>query len=284
MTAIALEGVGKDFAPPARGPAAPALADVTLRIPAGAVTGLVGPNGSGKSTLLKILVGLGAPTRGACRIFGLPAGSVEARRAVGYLPEAPEFCPQLTGFEVVWYHARLGGVPAAAARDAAQAALARVGLAGAMHRRAGTYSLGMRQRLGLAQALAPEPRLLVLDEPVSGVDPVGAEQFRRLVLGFKAEGRTVVFSSHDLRQVEQVCDRVVMLDRGRVILQGRVGELAGRAHGVTLRVEALPAALLAELREWLRARGAAGCETEPAGGELERVFLRTLAGTTAGGP
>ncbi len=271
-----MDGVGKDFAPPGRGPAACALAGVTLRIPAGAVVGVVGPNGSGKSTLLKIILGLLAPSAGACRVFGVPSTQVGARRGVGYLPEAPEFGPEFTGLEIVRYHARLGGVPPAQARPAAEAALVRVGLAEAMHRRAGAYSQGMRQRLGLAQALVPEPRLLVLDEPVSGVDPIGAEEFCRLVSQFRAEGRTVVFSSHLLRQVERISDHVVMLHRGRVVLQSRVADLAGRRGEMALLVDPLPAALLAELDAWLQARGAHLRAAGPPPGGLEQAFREAV--------
>ena len=279
-----MDDVGRDFAPPVRGPAARALEGVTLRIPAGEVVGLIGPNGSGKSTLLKIIVGLLTPSRGRCRLFGVPSARIEARCGVGYLPEAPDFCPQLTGFEVVSYHARLGGAPAAALRPAVEAVIARVGLADAMHRRVGSYSQGMRQRLGLAQALVPEPRLLVLDEPVSGVDPVGAEAFSGLVGRFRTEGRTVVFSSHLLHQVERISDRVIMLDRGRVVLQGGVGELARRRAGMALVVDPLPAALLADLGGWLRARGASLHRTETPPGELERVFMDAVGRAEAGRP
>jgi len=269
-------GVRKDFPPPVRGPAARALDAVTLRIPAGEVVGLVGPNGSGKSTLLKIILGLLAPSAGTCRVFGVPSERVEARRGVGYLPEAPDFCPQLTGYELVSYHARLGAVPARALRVAVESALDRVGITAAMHRRVGTYSLGMRQRLGLAQALVTDPRLLVLDEPVSGVDPVGAEEFCRLVGRFKAEGRTVLFSSHLLPQVERVCDRVVLLNGGRLVLNRSVAELAGRSGAMALLVDPLPVFRLEELRAWLGTRGAALHAVEPSRANLERVFLEAV--------
>jgi ABC-2 type transport system ATP-binding protein len=131
----------------------------------------------------------------------------------------------------------------------------------------------MRQRLGLAQALVPDPRLLVLDEPVSGVDPVGAAEFCRLVGRFRAQGRTVLFSSHLLAQVERVCDRVIMLDRGRLVVEGRLEELARRSGWAALRVDPLPAAVLAELPAWLRARGANLYGVEPPRADLERVFL-----------
>jgi ABC-2 type transport system ATP-binding protein len=284
VNAIEMDGVSKDFASPVRGPAARALEAVTLQVGVGEVVGLLGPNGSGKTTLLKIVLGLLAPSAGSCRVFGVPSERVEARRGVGYLPEAPDFSPHLTGYELVCYHARLGAVPARTLRATVESAITRVGLTGAMHRRVGTYSQGMRQRLGLAQALVPDPRLLVLDEPVAGVDPVGAAEFCRLVGQFKAQGRTVLFSSHLLGQVERVCDRVVVLDRGRLVLQGRVEELTGRRGRMALLVDPLPAALLAELRTWLQARGAGLHGVEQPRAELDRVFLEAVGHPEAGGP
>ncbi len=282
VNAIEMDGVRKVFAPLGRGPAFRALDSVTLRVPAGEVVGLLGPNGSGKSTLLKIVMGLVVPSAGTCRVFGVPSASVVARRGVGYLPEAPDFCPHLTGGEVVGYHARLGGVPARALRAAVEAACAQVGLTGSIHARIGTYSQGMRQRLGLAQALVPDPRLLVLDEPVSGVDPVGAAEFCRLVGRFRAQGRTVLFSSHLLAQAERVCDRVIVLDRGRLVLEGRLEELARRQGWAALRVDPLPAAVLAELQEWLRARGANLYGVEPPRADLDRLFLEAVGHPAAG--
>ena len=276
MNAIEVENLSKDFHRGWPGPRVRALDAVTLRIREGEVVGLLGPNGSGKSTLLKIILGLVAPSAGACRLFGLRSDRAAARLGVGYLPEAPDFCPQLTGFELVCYHARLSGAARCGLSERAGAVLAQAGLHHAMHRRVGTYSQGMRQRLGLALVLILEPRLAILDEPASGMDPGGAEEIGKLIKRLKAQGRTVLFSSHLLGQVEELCDRVVLLHRGRIVLQGPVDELTRRDRQVALLVDPLPEAGVEELGVWLRAHGSSlrGVEVPRFG--LNRVYLETV--------
>ena len=219
--AIEIRGLVKDFAVGLRGLRLRAVDHVSLVVRPGEVFGLLGPNGSGKSTTIKVLLGLLEPTAGACAVFGVPSGRVEARREVGYLPEAPNFYRFLNGRELVEFYGRMCGLsgPGLAARVAEVVAL--VGLAGAADRRVGTYSKGMLQRIGLAQALVHDPRLLILDEPTAGVDPVGSAEMAELILSLKARGKTVLITSHLLGQIEELCDRVAILDRGRQI---------GRAH------------------------------------------------------
>jgi ABC-2 type transport system ATP-binding protein len=255
VNAIEIEGITKDFRSGVGAARIRALDGITLQIGAGEITALLGPNGSGKSTLLKIILGLLAPTAGECRVFGVPSGRVEARSAVGYLPEAPDFYPHLTGFEVVRFFAQLGGLPRVGLRERVMAAMAAAGVVGDAHRRIATYSQGMRQRIGLAQALVTDPWLLILDEPTSGVDPAGAAEIGALMCRLKAKGRTVLLSSHHLEQVEAICDRAVMLDRGRLVAVGRIDELVRRRGGITLGIESLPENAWGELRAWLEARG-----------------------------
>ncbi len=284
MNAIEVDGLTKDFAAGRSGARIRALDRVTLRVAEGEVVGLLGPNGSGKSTLLKILLGLLLPTAGECRLFGASGAPAGMRAAVGYLPEAPEYCPHLSGFEVVWFHARLSGLPRPGLAERVERALAAVALAGAMHRRAATYSRGMRQRLGLAQALVHDPRLVILDEPMAGLDPVAIDETGRLIGRLKAQGRTVLLSSHLLGQVAEICDRVALLDHGRLILEGRVVELARRGDQSGLRVDGLPAAALDDLRQWLEARGARLHAAEACRLDLERVFLAAVQSDRARGP
>jgi ABC-2 type transport system ATP-binding protein len=276
VNAIEIDGITKDFTPRLLGAKVRALDGVTLRVGVGEVMGLLGPNGSGKSTLLKIAVGLLAPTAGACRIEGVPSGRVEARRGVGYLPEAPDFCPHLTGFELVLFHARLGRIPRAGMKECVEAVIARVGLVEVMHRRIGTYSQGMRQRIGLAQALVTDPRVLILDEPTAGIDPVGAAEIGALINRFKTQGRTVLFSSHLPGQIEDLCDRVALIDHGRLVLQERVDELTRRRGQTALLVDPLPEGVLAELRTWLQARGVEFHGEEMPRSRLERIFVETV--------
>ncbi len=283
MYAVEAECVTRDFSTGRPGRSVRALAGVTLRVRAGEVVGLLGPNGSGKSTLLKVIVGLLAPTSGRCRLFGIANPRPEARESVGYLPEAPDFSPQLTGSELVEFQARLSGVEAAALPELIDRAMTWVGLADAARRRVGGYSRGMKQRLGLAQALVHDPRLLILDEPMSALDPVAVNETGRLIRRLKAEGRAVVLSSHLLGQVEAVCDRVVLLNRGRIVLEGGVSELTRPAGRSAVLVDRLEASALNDLRGWLEGRGSRLHGVEPCRTGLEEVFLAALRRGPAGG-
>jgi ABC-2 type transport system ATP-binding protein len=203
-----------------------AVDGVDLVVPAGVAFGFLGPNGAGKTTLIRTLLGLTEPTSGAVSLLGLP--QPERRRdalaRVGAIVEEPRFHPHLTGTE------NLEIVAAARGRTATapiSPALARVGLAHRAGDRVKTYSLGMRQRLGIARCLLADPALLILDEPMNGLDPAGIIELRALIRSFVDEGRTVFLSSHLLDEVEKTCDHVAIVDRGRVLAQGRVGEIAG---------------------------------------------------------
>jgi ABC-2 type transport system ATP-binding protein len=275
--AVEVRGVVKDFALGLRGVKLRAVDRLNLRIEAGQVYGLLGPNGSGKSTTIKMLLGLLAPTQGECRLFGRPSADVESRREVGYLPEAPNFYRHLTGRELVRFYAQMCGLRGGPLAERVGAAMEIVGIAGAADRRVGTYSKGMLQRIGLAQALVHDPRLLILDEPTAGVDPIGAAAISELILNLKARGKTILITSHLLGQIEEICDRVAILDRGRLILEGAVQELGARSNRQALVLETLPPTELAELRAWLAARGRHIEAVETPRTRLDRVFLECVA-------
>src|SRR4029453_3081622 len=216
---------------------------VDLRVPSGSAFGYLGPNGAGKTTLIRMLLGLTRPDAGSMRLLGrpVPEQRAAALARVGAIVEEPRFLPYLTGrenLEVV-----------AAAREAAahgriDGALARVGLAARADDRVKTYSLGMRQRLGVARALLGDPELLILDEPTNGLDPAGILEFRHLVRGLVGEGRKVVLSSHLLDEVEKICDAVAIVDRGSVVWQGRIDAIRGGGRATLLvEVDDIPAAL-----------------------------------------
>ena len=188
-----------------------AVKGVSLSIPEGGVYGLIGPNGSGKSTVMKMLVGLLAPDAGECRVFGQPATATANRREIGFLPENPYFYKFLTGEETVRFYGRLCGLRGAALKERTRELLELVGLTEAKDRRLRGYSKGMLQRIGLAQALVQNPRLLVLDEPTAGVDPIGSRTIRDIILNIKQQGVTVFLCSHLLEQVQEICDRVGVL-------------------------------------------------------------------------
>ena len=275
--AIEIRGLVKDFAVGLRGLRLRAVDHVSLTVRPGEVFGLLGPNGSGKSTIIKLLLGLLEPTAGGCAIFGVPSGRVEARRDVGYLPEAPNFYRFLTGRELVTFYGRLCGLAGSGLRSKVEEVVALVGLAGAADRRVGTYSKGMLQRIGLAQALVHDPRLLILDEPTAGVDPVGSAEMAELILALKARGKTVLITSHLLGQIEELCDRVAILDRGGLVAEGEVAELAGATGRLSFETEVLPPEEIAALRAWLESRGRRLEAVAPARRRLEEVF-RTHVG------
>ena len=231
----ALEVVGLDKSYGGR----PALRGLDLHVDPGEVVGLLGPNGAGKSTTMKVLVGLVRPDAGTARILGSEATDPAARRSVGYLPELFRFPDWMTGLDVLRFHGQLLDLRdvEAAGRDA----LGRVGLAGRGDERVGGYSKGMAQRLGLAQALLGEPALVLLDEPTSALDPLGRREVRALVRELRARGAAVLVNSHLLGEVEQVCDRVVIVDRGRVVHEGRLDDLAVGAVEVRVRLDRVDA-------------------------------------------
>ena len=202
-----------------------ALSDVSLTLAPGQRVALLGHNGAGKSTMMKIILGLIPHDAGEVTVCGTAPGSAAARAQVAYLPENVAFHPALTGEEQIRHYLRLRGEPA----SKAPGLLERVGLAGAGRRRIGTYSKGMRQRVGLAQALMGRPRLLVLDEPTSGLDPVSRRDFYALLDEFATAGTTILLSSHVLTEVEARTDHILILSRGRAVAEGTLNELRRRA-------------------------------------------------------
>ncbi|HEX5166349.1 MAG TPA: ABC transporter ATP-binding protein [Thermomicrobiales bacterium] len=201
------------------------LHDLALSVAPGEIFGFLGPNGAGKTTTVKILMGLVRPTAGEARIFGLPAGDRAARRRVGYLPENFRFHDWLTGAGLLDFHGRLAGLSPDERRIRIPEVIGRVGLAGKGDAKIRTYSKGMTQRIGLAQAILHRPDLVLLDEPTSALDPVGRREVRDLIRSLRDDGVTVFLNSHLLSEVEMVCDRVAIIDHGRVVRSGGVSEL-----------------------------------------------------------
>jgi ABC-2 type transport system ATP-binding protein len=204
-----------------------ALGGVSLDVEPATVFGLLGQNGAGKTTLIKILLGMLAPTSGSAHLLGRPVGSVAARRDVGYLPEDHRLPEYHTGPSLLDVYGGLQGLPRQERRRRAAELLERLGLAGREKLRIRGYSKGMKQRLGLAQALLHRPSVLFLDEPTDGVDPVGRKQIRDLLLAERARGVTIFINSHLLGEVEQLCDRVAILRKGRLAIVGTVAEVVG---------------------------------------------------------
>ncbi len=225
-----------------------ALKPLDLTVAQGEIFGLLGPNGAGKTTLVKLLLGIVRPSGGEGRLLGRDIGEAEARRAVGFLPESHRFPPYLTAAQTLDHYARVAGVgPAERARRVPEL-LARVRLAERADTKVRTFSKGMMQRLGLAQALMNTPDLLFLDEPTDGVDPVGRREIRDLLLEISGEGTTIFLNSHLLSEVEQVCTRVAILKNGELARHGTVEELTAQDRVYELRCTALPAGVRGDFR------------------------------------
>jgi ABC-2 type transport system ATP-binding protein len=210
-----------------------ALADLTMTVPRGEVFGFLGPNGAGKTTSVKLLLGLLKPTSGEAWLLGRPIGDLQTRRHIGYLPELFRYQAWLSAREVLALHCELAPLPRSSWNDEIATALETVGLTDRARDRVSTFSKGMQQRLGLAAALLGEPELVFLDEPTSALDPVGRHDVREVIRGLASRGTAVFLNSHLLSEVEQLCDRVAVVDHGRVIASGTMDELLS---GTTVKV------------------------------------------------
>ncbi|MFZ0216264.1 MAG: ABC transporter ATP-binding protein, partial [Candidatus Dormiibacterota bacterium] len=204
-----------------------ALNGLSMTVPRGEVFGFLGPNGAGKTTAIKLLLGLAQPTSGEAWVLGEPAGSLAARQGVGYLPELFRYQPWLSAREVLALHCELRGLSRSRWPEEIDATLARVGLEGRDRERVRGFSKGMQQRLGLGVALLGSPELILLDEPTSALDPVGRHDVRELIHHCRERGSAIFLNSHLLTEVEMVCDRVAMVDRGKVIATGTLDDLLG---------------------------------------------------------
>ena len=273
---VEIERLTKVFPVPLRRERIVAVRDLSLRVEKGEVYGLLGPNGSGKSTTLKILLGLVTATSGTTRVFGEESRSVRSRKDVGFLPENPYFYKFLTGAETVRFFGNLSGMSGNALETRTAELLELVGLTDAAMRRVGSYSKGMLQRIGLAQALVQDPGLLVLDEPTAGVDPVGSREIRDLILELKARGKTVLLCSHLLSQVQEVCDRVGILARGALVREGRVEDLLAVSDRNEMVIENATPEQLAELGRAAQRLGVRVVSSGRAQTTLENLFLDAI--------
>ncbi|MDQ7008117.1 MAG: ABC transporter ATP-binding protein [Acidobacteriota bacterium] len=281
------------------------LDGLDLAVRPGEILGLLGPNGAGKTTTIKLALGLIFPDRGEVRLMGRRASEPAARKEVGFLPESPYFPDDLTGRELVEFAGRLHGIERTDRRRRAGEWLERVGLAAAMDRPLRKYSKGMVQRAGMARALIGNPRFVILDEPMSGLDPIGRREFRDLILGLREEGVTVLFASHVLADAEMLCDRVAILKGGKLLAVRDLGRLERERRVLRWEVEVLGGGALAggeliaqrgDERLWrlpaearapeivaaVQAGGGTLLSLTPQRETLEDLFLRTLQGAEAG--
>ncbi|WP_411827703.1 ABC transporter ATP-binding protein [Luteolibacter sp. AS25] len=273
--AVEIRHLVKDFKTSFRRKPLRAVDDVSIRIMPGEVYGLIGPNGSGKSTTMKALLGLVAPSSGECAIFGKDSMKVDSRNEVGFLPENPYFYKHLSGEETLKFYGKLCGIRGSKLRDRVKELLELVDLENARYRRIGGYSKGMLQRIGLAQALIQEPRLVILDEPTAGVDPVGSREIRDLIFKLRERGITVFLCSHLLEQVQEVCDHVGIIFKGKMVKEGRLEDLIAIEDQTELVLKNASPDLVSEIETMIAKDSRA--ELVRSGKPrttLERLFLR----------
>lgn len=247
MSIIHADGITKVFNPRKKNAAVTALSELSLDVREGEIFGLLGPNGAGKTTFIKVLLEIVFPTAGRAEMLGAPVGSAATKARVGYLPENHRYPDFLTGAQVLRYFGRLSGLTGPALEERVHDRLKLVDMGDWHKTKIRKYSKGMMQRIGLAQALINDPQLVILDEPTDGVDPLGRKEIRDLLVRLRDEGKTVFLNSHLLSEVEMICDRVAILNKGRLIRIGTVQELTTQDNIYHVGVEgAVPAALLTE--------------------------------------
>ena len=271
-SALEVENLRKHFKSGVRGIVVQALDGLSFSVERGSVFGLLGSNGAGKSTAIKIIMGLLRANSGEVRIFGQKISNAVKRR-VGYLPESPNFYKFLSSYELVLFYARLCGLDAKSAAEASKKTLELVGLGDAMQRRLSGYSKGMLQRAGLAQAIVHNPDLVILDEPSSGLDPLGMADMSDMVRRLKDAGKTILLCSHQMSEVEALCDNILILNRGKVYAEGRLGELLKKKDSKVLEISGISQEAAAE------AVAKAGGKVERAGDakiSLEEYFRAAL--------
>ncbi len=275
--AVRIENLTKIFPVPLRRQRVTAVRNISFEVRPGEVYGLLGPNGSGKSTTLKILLGLVTPNHGRAMIFGQDSRDYHSRRDVGFLPENPYFYKFLTAAETLRFYGKVCGMGGTLLNKRIDELIHLVGLEDARDRRIGGFSKGMLQRIGLAQALIQDPRLVVLDEPTAGVDPAGSHQIRDLILDLKQRGKTVLLTSHLLEQVQEICDRVGIMARGEMIREGALGDLVSVKNQTEFVIENATPEIRSQIEHLLQNSPAKLLSTRQPQRSLESVFLELTA-------
>ena len=279
---VAVSGLTKVFRDFWGRPTVRAVDGLDLTVGPGEVFGLLGPNGSGKSTTIKILLGLLRATSGEVAVLGQPPDAVAVKQRIGYLPEESYLYNYLTPRETLDFYGKLFNLGRATRRERVDQLLTMTGLTQAADRPVGAFSKGMARRVGLAQALINDPQLVILDEPTSGLDPLGCRQVKDLILSLSRLGKTVLLTSHLLADVEDVCQRLVILFNGRVRAAGGVSELLTRSDRCRLTVPTLTAGQMQQALQALRAVAGVEPEVDRPALNLEQFFLQVVADAAGG--
>ena len=275
QSVIKIENLRKYFRYGIRGIGIQAVDGISLEVEEGEVFGLLGPNGAGKSTTIRIILGLTRQNSGKCLLFGKEMAR-QTRKDIGYLPESPYFYKFLTGFELVVFYAKLCGMSNNSAKNAAMKALNLVGLDDAANRQIALYSKGMVQRAGLAQAIVHNPRLLILDEPASGLDPIGASDMADIILRLKAEGKTVLLCSHMMSEVEKLCSRAAILSKGKIAAMGKLDDMLSISGTSRIELKNAGASQLESIRNYAESLGVEVSKAECAKIPLDDFFRKVI--------
>lgn len=275
QSVIKIENLRKYFRYGIRGIGIQAVDGISLEVEEGEVFGLLGPNGAGKSTTIKIILGLTRQNSGKCLLFGKEMAR-QTRKDIGYLPESPYFYKFLTGFELVVFYAKLCGMSNNSAKNAAMKVLNLVGLDDAANRQIALYSKGMVQRAGLAQAIVHNPRLLILDEPASGLDPIGASDMADIILRLKAEGKTVLLCSHMMSEVEKLCSRAAILSKGKIAAMGKLDDMLSISGTSRIELKNAGASQLESIRNYAESLGVEVSKAECAKIPLDDFFRKVI--------
>jgi len=279
VPAVEVRNLTKVFSIGLRAEHVVAVDNLSLTIGVGEVYGLIGPNGSGKSTTMKVVLGLMRASKGGAKVFGLESGDIRAKNVTGFLPENPYFYKHLTGTETLKFYGKICGMRGADLKDRVKELLSLMGLEKAAGRRLGGYSKGMLQRIGMAQALIHRPKLVILDEPTAGVDPIGSRDIRDLILKLRDEGITIFLCSHLLEQVQEVCDQVGIILEGRMRREGPLDELISINDQTSITLEGASPKLLKSIERLVtKEEGARIVEQGNPRTTLERLFLSIVRG------
>ncbi len=277
VEAVGLTKIFKDFWGRSK---ARAVNGIDIAIKPGEVFGLLGPNGSGKSTTIKMILGLLYPTRGKLEVFGQDPQAVDMKSRIGYLPEETYLYKYLTAFETLDFYGALFGLPAEQRRERATQLLEMVGLAHATDRPVGEFSKGMARRIGLAQALVNDPDLVILDEPTSGLDPIGCREVKDVIRLLASRGKTIILCSHLLADVQDVCQRVVVLYGGQIRAQGELKDILREEDKTQLVTPRLSPETIKELSAFLKAKGVSDVQIDNPDRNLEDFFLEVVKQAT----